>query len=153
MEYLAKKNNAIRTGLNSLMEGWDEITQSTAIDCQFPYIYAKAYHYLQLGSVQYRDIDTMGQPPDDMTRNDLNVLLLGCKQVLEGRGFMEEYPFIDIGVKGFYNLFRLFHYTVSDKMTEYNYYFENQRGALDKMLLQHNITGYKVFYYNFVSFQ
>ena len=41
---------------------------------------------------------------------ELEILKLGCEQVIEGKGLFSRNPFVNIDVAGFSSLMRLFHF-------------------------------------------
>ena len=132
--------------LYRLLETFTEEEQRLVDENNFAYIFTKAYRYVQTGPAIYRRQDAFGQPSADLDGEELALVESGCRQVLEGRGLTPERPFTGLDVHGFYCLFRLFHYRLSQQAATFR-----DDGILDTMQLEHLMSGETVTYYNLVA--
>lgn len=111
---------------------------------KFVYIHYKAYSYLARGPVVYRAQDALGMPPEDTSPAILAVIEHGCMQILKWKGIEPVNPLESIGINGFYRLMDLFHFKVIAQSA-----VSGKNGTLlDKMKVQHSITGEILTLYN-----
>ena len=90
--------------------------------------------------------DAFNLPDSSCNSEDLELLKLGCNQILEGRGFSSQNPFKNLGIRGCHKLFKLFHFKfVNQTVTKV------EGGMLDKMIFKHIMDKKNVSYYNLVS--
>ena len=54
------------------------------------YFFSKARLYLKIGPKKYRMLDFFEQPSDENSVEELEVLSLGCTQIMEGRVFLKK---------------------------------------------------------------
>jgi hypothetical protein len=116
---------------------------------QFPYLFAKAQLYLEIGPDLYRKNDFFQQPPIDIDPTDLKAIKTGCEQILEGKGFELDSPFQDIGVSGFYRLMELFHFEFVSRKTKHGYMLHGFKGALDRITFSHALNNHQITLHNF----
>jgi hypothetical protein len=116
----------------------------------YPYIYFKAFNYLEIGAEAYRKDDFFGQPKSN-NKEELLVIKNACKQVLACKGLTDAAPFSEIGITGFYQLMGLFHYESVKKKSRYGFNWNEQRGILDAITFQHAVDKTELTLYNFVS--
>lgn len=125
--------------------------QEDLLDNQFAYIFVKAYKYLETDPASYREADYFKMPPATLTAQDLAIIKSGCEQIIEGKGFSESTPLMNIGVSGFYNLMNLFHFKSLERKTKHGTVIGENRGAMDCMVFKHAMDERKAKLYNFVS--
>lgn len=125
--------------------------QADLLDNQFAYIFVKAYKYLETDPASYREVDYFKMPPATLTAQDLAIIKSGCEQIIEGKGFSESTPLINIGVSGFYNLMNIFHFKSLERKTKHGTVIGENRGAMDCMVFKHAMDERKAKLYNFVS--
>jgi hypothetical protein len=121
------------------------------LDNQFSYIFAKAYKFLEKEPVIYRAEDYFKQPTAKLKSEDLTIIKSCCKQIIEGKGFSESSPLMNIGVSEIYRLMRLFHFKVEENKTKNGTVIGENRGVLDCMVFKHVKDNRKATIYNFVS--
>ena len=115
---------------------------------RFPYIFGKAYVYQKTGSEIYRRQDAFGMPQKEWEQEELDLITIGCNQVMKGIGYLPEKPFVDLGVTGFRLLFLLFHFEKTFRETTNL----GEGKFLDKIQMCHIVEGYEVTYYNLVEY-
>jgi hypothetical protein len=104
--------------------------------------------YLKMGPEKYRRQDFFSMPDIEWQEGDLEVIAVGCRQILEGKGFTPEKPFTGLDITGFRQLFSLFHFEKTARETS-----KPAKGKfLDKIEMQHLVDGGKVTYYNLVEY-
>ena len=133
--------------MDEVMDGMSEEMEEMAMVNRFPYFFSKAYMFLNMGADAYRSQDAFGEPSSDMDAEDLSVLASGCRQLMEGRGLTPEDPLRGLGIHGFYNLFRLFHFSLVRQSV-----IPGDEGMLDRMRMRHVVDGGEVVYYNLVQY-
>jgi hypothetical protein len=137
---------------DDLMDSFSTEKQEAMLNNQFPYIFSKADQFLQLGADAYREEDFFKQPPNKMSEEDLEILQLACKQIIEGKGFDKNNPLTGLGVSGFYDVMRLFHFKSKSRKTFYQFQQGEEKGALDCITFQHRVDGREATLYNFCPF-
>ncbi len=113
---------------------------------QYEYIRYKAFVFLTVGPDEHRKFDALDQPPESWPDTVLDLVRLGCRQLLEWRGLMPDWPFDGVGIGGFYSLLRLFHFGPSLQsalITE-----EDPDFICDRMEMRHFVTGEVVILFN-----
>ena len=113
---------------------------------RFPYIFTKAYFFLSDGPEIYKKIDAFNLPNNSFSNIDIENIKIGCKQILIGKGFRKESPLEGIGVRGFYKLFELFHFEMTNQIS----YKIDAAKRLDKITFEHNVDKSKIECYNIV---
>jgi hypothetical protein len=109
-------------------------------------LYTKAYYFIKDGAEAYASSDAFKLPDSSFNGEDLELLKLGCNQILEGRGFSSKNPFKNLGIRGCHKLFELFHFKfVNQTVTKVD------GGMLDKMTFKHVMDKKHISYYNLVS--
>ena len=118
-----------------------------AADSGYEYIRTKAIRFLEVGADKYREKDALKRPSVTLSKKELELLMSGCRQVAEYKGLTEETAFEEFGVAGFYRLIELFHYTVIGQEVSR----KGRQWLLDKMQVEHIMTGQKMVLYNKVK--
>ena len=118
-----------------------------AVDNFYEYIHSKAELFLEIGYKTYRKRDAFKMPDFRMTRQKLDLLQTGCRQIIEYRGMTPDTAFENIGIPGFYRLMKLFHYQVYKQATS----GRSEAYFLDEMYMKHTMTGQKMMLYNKVK--
>jgi len=137
--------------LDQLFSEMSEAEQAYCMQNQFPYILSKADLYLKFGTEKYRKMDFFHEPSARADAEDLEAIRLGCEQIMQGRGFTAEKPFLNIGVSGFYRLMELFHFDYESRETKYAFHVGEQRGALDIITFTHRMDDRKATMFNFCA--
>ena len=140
MDVLTVKMDKITENLNE-----DEL--NLFFEAKFPYVMSKANNYLQYGPEKYRLDDAFGLPLEESTNEELTFIKNGCEQIMDGRGFLLERPFNNIGVSGFYSLFNTFHFKSVKRKTK-------RLGIgkmIDEITFEHVMDGSQVTYFNFIE--
>jgi hypothetical protein len=109
----------------------------------FAYARTKALRYLEVGPELYRKDDFFDKPSEDWGPDTLKIVKSGCQQMAECNGYTADRPLVGLGVEGVYRLIELFHF----RRTRVNSSFDNDY-ALDKMTLEHTVTGNELILYN-----
>jgi hypothetical protein len=65
--------------LNDLLNSLPAEEQETIMENHFAYLFSKAYKYLKMGPEIYRKTDFFREPPEDMTKEELEVLQSACR--------------------------------------------------------------------------
>jgi hypothetical protein len=138
---------SLKRSLDELMNAMPEGKRSVAVQNRLPYIFSKAFTYLKMGPERYRKNDFFGQPPEDMSAEQLSLIESGCRQILLGKGLTADEPFTGLDVFGFYDLFRVLHYEKADRST-----VRRPNGILDEITKELAVDGSKVVYYNLVEY-
>jgi hypothetical protein len=141
------KNEFIQ--LDLIFDKMNDQEQEYAIENQLPYFFTKANLFLKIGPDKYRINDYFNQPSIENSDDQLALLVLGCSQIVEGKGLFKNNPFMNLDVSGFSLLMRLFHFKTESRTTEHNIEFEEKKGALDCITFIHLIDNRKATLFNF----
>lgn len=140
--------------MNTITEIMDRVSESFTdeendlfIKCRFPYVMTKAHSFLREGPEVYRSNDAFGFPLESWSKEDLELIKKGCRQILEGIGFTADRPFKGLGVRGFYILFNMFHFDSAARKTKRL----DLGKMLDEITFEHVVDGGRVTYFNFVE--
>lgn len=133
--------------MDKVMDGMSEEIEEIALENRFPYLFSKAFNFLQMGAEAYRNLDAFGEPSADLDAEDLALLESGCRQLMEGKGLTPEDPLRGLGIDGFYALFQLFHFSLVRQSV-----IPGEEGMLDRMRMRHVVDGGEVVYYNLVQY-
>ena len=125
------------------LQTYSEEYQSKAIENHCGYIVHKAYSLLE-------------NPPlkENCTEEeieDIDLLIEGCKQVVEYKGYTEEYPYTNIGIHGFYVLYNFLGF---EMFTQEATSIEKEDGLyyMDKMSMKHDFyEDHNMVVYNLVK--
>jgi hypothetical protein len=117
-----------------------------AVPPKFAYLRFKAFCYLTLGPTEYRRQDALSRPPADWNRKTLAAVRRGCEQIVAWRGTTAETALEGLGVQGFYALIALFHFQVLQQSASFG-----EGLAMDRMVLEHEVTGAHTILFNQVS--
>ncbi len=134
-----------------LFESKSDEWQLAAINNNFGFIAYKAQLFLDEGPVVYKDSDSFGYPNENWSDADILLTENGCRQILEGRGVLISDPIIDIEVRGFNLLFKLFHYKAVSRKTKHSAVLNDKSGILDSISFEHIIDGNVVTYHHFLN--
>jgi hypothetical protein len=138
--------NELNQNLEALIDQFSKEDTNLCLENRFPYLYTKAYYFIKDGAEAYASSDAFKLPDSSFNSEDLELLKLGCNQLLEGRGFSSKNPFKNLGIRGCHKLFELFHFKfVNQTATKVD------GGMLDKMTFKHVMDKKQVSYYNLVS--
>ena len=100
--------NELNQHLEALIDQFSKEDTNLCLENRFPYLYTKAYHFIKDGAEAYASSDAFKLPDSSFNSEDLELLKLGCNQILEGRGFSSKNPFTNLGIRGCHKLFELF---------------------------------------------
>ncbi len=137
--------------LEQLFSKMSEAEQEYCIQNQLPYILTKAELFLKIGADNYRKEDFFHEPSARADAEDLEAIRLGCEQIMEGRGFSDDKPLLNLGVSGFYRLMELFHFDYESRKTKYALHVDEQKGALDIITFTHRMDDRKTTLFNFCA--
>ena len=137
--------NELNQNLEALIDKFSNEDTNLCLENRFPYLYTKAYYFIKDGAEAYASSDAFKLPDSSFNGEDLELLKLGCNQLLEGRGFSSKNPFTNLGIRGCHKLFELFHFEfVNQTATKVD------GGMLDKMTFKHVMDKREINYYNLV---
>ena len=137
--------------LDSLMDAMSEEDQLLALKNRLPYLFSKAYRYLKMGSDKYSKFDAFKLPPSNLTKDQLDAIENGCKQLLKGIGLKEDNPFINLHINGFNLLFEMMHFDPTKRLSVSK--TKNGKVAfLDEITLKHMVDDKEITYFNFVEY-
>lgn len=139
------------TSYQKLIENWPNELKMIASENRFAYIHEKARLFLLLGAEKYRKMDFFKQPNDSLTEEEIEILKVGCEQLLNGKGLTAENPLENLDVSGFNSLMRLFHFNpIQRKSKSAN--INQTRGIIDQITFEHLIEDSQVTYYNYCTY-
>jgi hypothetical protein len=107
--------------------------------------------FLKFGKEKYRKLDFFNEPNELLSDEQIELVIQGCKQVLDGRGFISEKPFENLGVTGFYALMRLFHFEPISRKSKIIQLMDTN-DVLDEITFKHIIEDSEVTYFNYCSY-
>ena len=132
--------------LETLINQFSDEETKLCLENRFPYLYTKAYYFLRDGAETYANSDALNFPDSSFNSKDLELLKLGCQQILKGNGFTFKNPFKNLGIRGCHKLFELFHFEFLNQTVT-----KVPDGMLDKMIFKHVVDNKEVIYYNLVK--
>ena len=100
----------LNQNLEALIDKFSKEDTNLCLENRFPYLYTKAYYFIKDGAEAYAIADAFKLPDSSFNGEDLELLKLGCNQLLGGRGFSSKNPFKNLGIRGCHKLFELFHF-------------------------------------------
>ena len=103
------------------------------------YIEHKAIRFLEVGYEIYTKEDAFHQPGEELTPETEAMLTFGCEQIRDRKGLTIEQPFEGLGIGGFYQLMRMFHF----KFVRQEIGLIGEDFIIDKILFEHQVTGDK----------
>jgi hypothetical protein len=112
----------------------------------FAYVRTKALLYLKIGSDHYRKDDYFDKPDTSWGRDILELVQSGCEQLANCHGYSQERPMKGLGIDGFYKLIELLHFSRRKVDSSYHDGF-----VIDKMTLEHAVTGKELILFNLVE--
>lgn len=121
--------------------------EKLVIENFYEYIHNKAERFLEIGYKKYRKSDAFNMPDFRMTKQRLDLLETGCRQIVEYKGMTPNTSFENIGIPGFYRLMKLFHYKVYKQATTGT----SEEYFLDEMHMKHVMTDERMILYNKVK--
>lgn len=137
--------------LNSIMDKMSDEEETIAMDNRFPYLFTKAYIYLKSGPDNYRKDDYFKLPSKSLDIDELAAIESGCKQILNGIGFLSEKPFTGLDISGFRLLFEMMHFESISRISK-STKFEGKTCFIDQITFKHVVDGSEITYYNLVSY-
>jgi hypothetical protein len=138
--------NQLQEKLQELLNTMSEEDTAILTENRFPYIFTKAFYFLQNKPDFYSQNDAFGLPDETFSSQDLKNITIGCEQILEGKGFRTEFPFENIGIRGCHKLFELFHF----KFVNQRAYSSDRGGFKDVMTFEHAVDKSVIKCYNLV---
>ena len=137
--------NELNQHLEALIDQFSNEDTNLCLENRFPYLYTKAYYFIKDGAEAYASSDAFKLPDSSFNSEDLELLKLGCNQILEGKGFSSKNPFKNLGIRGCHKLFELLHFKfVNQTVTKV------EGRMLDKMTFKHLIDKREIIFYNLV---
>ena len=103
----------------------------------YAYIQEKARRFLEVGYMEYTKDDAFKLPGKDLTTGELFLLTSGCEQIQDNRGLTMENPFVELQIKGFYVLMRMFHFVPLQQQTS----LIEEDFIMDEIIFQHRVMG------------
>lgn len=131
--------------LETLINQFSDEDTKLCLENRFPYLYTKAYYFNRDGPESYASSDAFNLPDISFSSEDIELLKLGCKQILEGKGFSSKNPFRNLGIRGCHKLFELFHFKFTNQQVT-----KVPDGMLDNMTFKHVVDNKGITYYNLV---
>ena len=131
--------------LETLINQFSDEDTKLCLENRFPYLYTKAYYFNRDGPESYASSDAFNLPDSSFSSEDIELLKLGCNQILEGRGFSSKNPFRNLGIRGCHKLFELFHFKFTHQQVT-----KVSDGMLDNMTFKHVVDNKEITYYNLV---
>tara|TARA_B100001564_G_C20647777_1_gene675258 strand:+ start:928 stop:1344 length:417 start_codon:yes stop_codon:yes gene_type:complete len=131
--------------LETLINQFSDEDTKLCLENRFPYLYTKAYYFNRDGPESYASSDAFNLPDSSFSSEDIELLKLGCKQILEGKGFSSKNPFRNLGIRGCHKLFELFHFKFTNQQVT-----KVPDGMLDNMTFKHVVDNKGITYYNLV---
>jgi hypothetical protein len=103
----------------------------------YAYIEYKANRFLEIGYKAYTKTDAFSQPGEELTSEVVAMLTSGCEQIRDQKGLSKEQPFEGLGIGGFYQLMRMFHFKpIQQEIGQIGKDF-----IIDKILFEHQVAG------------
>jgi len=112
------------------------------------YLVTKAGRLLKVGVEIYRKSDALAQPEEGLSAARIETITRAAQQLIEGKGFIETAPLSKIGIEGFYDLVRTFHFEVCHQEAVAAI---GKNKILDKMTCRHLLTEQKIILFNLVD--
>ena len=85
--------NSSFAALNKVIDQFSDEENNLVDSSRFPYIFTKAWLYLELGPEKYREDDAFNQPPADFDEEDLentlDMIISGAKRFVKNLGFIK----------------------------------------------------------------
>ena len=138
--------NSISESLNYILNDLSESEKLCYLKNRYPYIFTKASYFIKQGPKLYSEKDALKMPDDSFSNEDLEILKIGCNQLINGIGLSLENPLKELGVRGCHKLFNLFHFEMVSQKA-----FNNKDGNfVDMMTFRHVVDQKEITYYNLV---
>jgi hypothetical protein len=131
--------------LETLINQFSDEDTKLCLENRFPYLYTKAYYFNRDGPESYASSDAFNLPDSSFSSEDIELLKLGCKQILKGKGFSSKNPFRNLGIRGCHKLFELFHFKFTNQQVT-----KVPDGMLDNMTFKHVVDNKEITYYNLI---
>ena len=145
------KNKIEWIPLDDLFDNMSEELQNYALDNQFAYLYSKAERMLLVGPEKYRK-DDFFKEPRSVNNDALELIHSGCLQICNGKGLTKDKPLSELGVSGFYDLMRMFHFDSVSRRTDHSFEYNGKSGALDEITFEHRVDKRKSTIFNFCEY-
>jgi hypothetical protein len=117
------------------------------VDYFYEYLRTKANIYLDLGPEKYRSDDFLNMPLKEWDSKTYDCIEAGSRQINNYGGLTPETAFTNLGIDGFYKLMAMFHYRILKQSMKRT----GNGEIIDKMIVQHSITGKEVILFNLVK--
>ena len=138
--------NSISASFNYILNDLTESEKLYYLKNRYPYIFTKASYFIKQGPKLYSEKDALKMPDDSFSNEDLEILKIGCNQLINGIGLSLENPLKELGVRGCHKLFNLFHFEMVSQKA-----FQNKDGNfVDMMTFRHIADQKEITYYNLV---
>ena len=137
----------ISKNLEEIIKKLSKKDSELAFQNRFPYIFTKASYFIKQGPKLYSEKDALNMPNDTFTVDDLNLVKIGCNQLIKGIGLSKENPLKNIGIRGCHKLFKLFHFEFVSQMA----LKDTDGNFIDKMVFKHIMDKREITYYNLVT--
>jgi hypothetical protein len=132
--------------LNSIMKNLSSNDVKILTENRFPYIFTKAFYFLQDGPERFSQNDAFGLPDDSFSKEDIKKIIIGSEQIMNGKGFRKELPLDGIGIRACHKLFELFHF----KFIKQSAFKLNTDEFMDEMTFEHVVDKSTIKCYNVV---
>jgi hypothetical protein len=127
--------SSISFKINKLFGELSEDYKAILLENDFIYIFSKSIYFLKDGESVYRQKDYYKLPDHTYSPEDILAVKRGCNQIIRGYGFSKQNSFEDLGVRGIYKLFELFHY----EMCNQKIVKKNNEYIIDKIEFHHKM--------------
>lgn len=107
--------SSISLKIDKLFRELSDDYKAILLENDFIYIFSKSIYFLKDGESVYRQKDYFKLPDHTYSPEDILVVKRGCNQIIKGYGFSEQNSFEDLGIRGLYKLFELFHYEMCNQ--------------------------------------
>lgn len=114
-----------------------EIDEATSAE-SYAYIEYKAHKFLEVGYITYTEDDAFKQPGIPLSPAIIQMLTSGCEQIRDKKGLTRENPFEGLGISGFYQLMRMFHFVSRQQEAQISL---NEPFIIDKITFEHQVGG------------
>lgn len=127
--------NSISLKIDKLFGELSEDYKAILLENDFIYIFSKSIYFLKDGESIYRQKDYFKLPDHTYSPEDILAVKRGCNQIIRGYGFSKQNSFEDLGIRGLYKLFELFHY----EMCNQKIVKKNNEYTIDKIKFHHKM--------------
>ena len=136
-----------KNSIDQLFDTLNNEEKDLFLDNRMPYMLTKAANFLNQGPEIYRKKDEFGMPLESWKEEDIKLIEEGCRQILIGKGFRKQLPLQNLGVKGCYRLFTLFHFKTISNRTN----FLDNGALIEEMIFEHAMDKQKITIFNEIN--